>query len=71
MHVSVPAQYKQAILCMSGGCGVCSVDDMVVAAVISLQDPVGSGPGDICAWIEVCRLAYAHHCCLVHVVLQH
>lgn len=28
------------------------VDDMVVAAVISLQDPVGSGPDDICTWIE-------------------
>lgn len=53
LHLSVPAQYKQAILFMSGVCGVCSVDDMVVAAVISLQDPVGSGPDDICAWIEV------------------
>ncbi|KAL3132058.1 hypothetical protein ABBQ32_008673 [Trebouxia sp. C0010 RCD-2024] len=28
------------------------VDDMVVAAVISLQDPVGSGLDDICTWIE-------------------
>lgn len=28
------------------------VDDMVVAAVISLQDPVGSGADDICTWIE-------------------
>ena len=59
MHLFLPAQYKQAILCMSGVCGVCSVDDMVVAAVISLQDPVGSGPDDICAWIEVRRLAFS------------
>ena len=43
---------------MSGVSGVCSVDDMVVAAVISLQHPVGSGPDDICAWIEVCKLAF-------------
>ncbi|DBA98263.1 TPA: hypothetical protein ACH3X1_001186 [Trebouxia sp. C0004] len=28
------------------------VDDMVVAAVISLQDPVGSGADEICTWIE-------------------
>ncbi|KAL0029700.1 hypothetical protein WJX79_003314 [Trebouxia sp. C0005] len=28
------------------------VDDMVVAAVISLQDPGGSGADDICIWIE-------------------
>lgn len=34
-------------------CSWCSVDDMVVAAVISLQDPVGSGADDICTWIEV------------------
>ena len=27
---------------------------MVVAAVISLQHPLGSGLDDICAWIEVC-----------------
>lgn len=27
---------------------------MVVAAVISLQDPGGSGADDICIWIEVC-----------------
>lgn len=53
---------------MSSVCDFCSVDDMVVAAVISLQDPVGSGPDDICAWIEVWRLAY---CCLVHVILLH
>lgn len=33
---------------------ICRVDDMVVAAVISLQHPLGSGPDDICAWIEVC-----------------
>ena len=26
---------------------------MVVAAVISLQDPLGSGPDEICIWIEV------------------
>jgi len=26
---------------------------MVVAAVISLQDPVGSGADAICTWIEV------------------
>lgn len=26
---------------------------MVVAAVISLQDPLGSGPDKICTWIEV------------------
>lgn len=59
MHLFLPAQYKQAILCMSGVCRVCSVDDMVVAAVISLQDPVGSGPDDICAWIEVRKSAYS------------
>lgn len=26
---------------------------MVVAAVISLQDSLGSGPDEICTWIEV------------------
>ena len=39
----------------------CRVDDMVVAAVISLQDPVGSGADDICTWIEVwCRNCQMH-----------
>lgn len=28
------------------------LEDMVVAAVISLQDPLGSGPDEICTWIE-------------------
>lgn len=36
---------------------VCRPDDMVVAAIISLQDPVGSHPDDIMHWIQViaCR----------------
>ncbi len=34
---------------------------MVVAAVISLQDPLGSGPDDICTWIEVHALAHVVH----------
>ena len=46
----------------------CSVDDMVVAAVISLQDPVGSDADDICTWIEVT-------CCLsdttAHQLISH
>ena len=33
--------------------GVRRPDDMVVAAIISLQDPLGSHPDDIIAWIEV------------------
>lgn len=31
----------------------CRPDDMVVAAIISLQDPVGSHPDDIMHWIQV------------------
>lgn len=31
----------------------CRIADMVVAAVISMQDPLGSGPDEICSWIEV------------------
>ena len=40
----------------------CRIDDMVVAAVISLRDPSGSGPEDICTWIEV-SVAAAHTRC--------
>ena len=32
---------------------LCRPDDMVVAAIISLQDPVGSHPDDIMHWIQV------------------
>ena len=41
---------------------------MVVAAVISLHDPVGSGLDNICAWIEVGRLACSTvaACAMVH-----
>ena len=35
------------------GAVVCRIDDMIVAAVISLQHPMGSGADEICAWIEV------------------
>ncbi|KAL3132057.1 hypothetical protein ABBQ32_008673 [Trebouxia sp. C0010 RCD-2024] len=41
------------------------VDDMVVAAVISLQDPVGSGLDDICTWIEVGKMALFNRFLLV------
>lgn len=50
---------------LSGVCGFCSVDDMVVAAVISLQDPVGSGLDDICTWIEVGKMALFNRFLLV------
>ena len=37
-------------------------DDMVVAAIISLQDPVGSHPDDIMHWIQVlCPSSTACH----------
>ena len=48
----------------------CRVDDMVVAAVISLQDPVGSGADDICTWIEVNCLNCQMHSSCIYVSMQ-
>ena len=39
----------------------CRPDDMVVAAIISLQDPVGSHPDDIMHWIQVSHARHSHH----------
>lgn len=41
----------------------CSPDDMVVAAIISLQDPVGSHPEDISRWIEVRHMLFPLFLC--------
>ena len=39
--------------CIAESTWQCRIEDMVVAAVISLQNPLGSGPDEICTWIEV------------------
>jgi hypothetical protein len=45
-----------------------SPDDMVVAAIISLQDPIGSHQEDIMSWIEArtLHILLPCHSCLSH-----